>query len=79
MNESNFDQTTTTRLLEFLGMRKISKPATFKTGKVYRDYFTASERYAAKAYFQNVASDRTPMKIERYFNRDSEQIGSHRV
>ena len=60
---------TITDLMAFLGIEYMrNEPELFEGGKMYRDYFTASEKRAVNKLARSITANNTWARIERYFS-----------
>ena len=60
---------TITDLMAFLGIEHVkNEPELFESGKMYRDYFTTSEKKAVKELARSISTNETWGRIERYFS-----------
>jgi len=60
---------TITDLMAFLGIEYMrNEPELFEGGKMYRDYFTTSEKRAVNKLARSITANNTWARIERYFS-----------
>ena len=56
-------------LMAFLGIEHMrNEPELFESGKMYRDYFTTSEKRAVNELARSITTNNTWARIERYFS-----------